>query len=248
MDRVKMLERSRFKWTCMAFPCMNIRFIFNPKTSFLPQGCCHTPLGSPQIFFGFWFAPTVWGKCFDVCTCPNCTQSLAWATAHVLRFQGMAWHLHELWKLTFSMWIREKCHHHWPPGGGSDTANFWISSSSALWHCGNVQQPNSEFPSFLYSPETQKNTSLSVTKVHLRPTPESIPDVDQTHCLHAPSVIAEYIRKIRGLLWSSVRWGQVFALPAFFAVCRIINAAAENALPVMCRVGIGLPPIPLPFI
>lgn len=31
------------------------------------------------------------------------------------------------------------------------------------------------------------------------------------------SVIAEYIRKIRGLLWSSVRSGQVLMLPAFFA-------------------------------
>lgn len=38
---------------CMAFPRKNIRFIFNPKTSFLPQGRCHAPLVSPQIFFGF---------------------------------------------------------------------------------------------------------------------------------------------------------------------------------------------------
>lgn len=115
-----------------------------------------------------------------------------------------------------------------------------------LWHCENVQQPDSSKSCKL---SWNSKTSLCRWKVHLRPAPESTPEIWQTHSLHAClyCCIAEYNGKIRGLLWSSVRSGQVFMLPAFFAICSLINAAAEVALPVMCRVGIGIPPPPTSY-
>lgn len=88
--------------------------------------------------------------------------------------------------------------------------------SSALWYCENVQQPNSDVwvcwtlwklrnVSFLKKSASKANVEINFWRQA---------NTERT-CL---SVIAEYIRKIRGLLRSSVRSGQVFMLPAFFAL------------------------------